>query len=35
MILSQKMLQKKKKKKKELVPVDYLLIDLHEAPLPL
>ena len=34
MILSQKMLQKKTKKK-ELVPVDYLLIDLHEAPLPL
>ena len=33
MILSQKMLQKKKKKK--LVPRDYLLIDLHEAPLPL
>ena len=33
MILPQKMLQKKKKKK--LVPVDYLLIDLHEAPLPL
>ena len=32
MILPQKMLQKKKKK---LVPVDYLLIDLHEAPLPL
>ena len=31
MILPQKMLQKKKK----LVPVDYLLIDLHEAPLPL
>ena len=31
MILPQKMLQKKKK----LVSVDYLLIDLHEAPLPL
>ena len=32
MILPQKMLQKKKKKS---VPVDYLLIDLHEAPSPL